>query len=262
MAEFRDYLNGTACGQRTARLYSKIVSGMVGNGADDIDTLNRIILKYPTARYAFIYYLRFKGREHEIKRLVIGKYKPAVYEGTYLSSDELYKVASSIDVTKFKVMAIIQFATGIRATDTLRIVREDVTLNDDMSLRIRTFGKGGNERIAFVSAAFSSVVWDYIKDYPMDSYPFLDGLIMRDAQAEEAAYHNYYLALKRAVKTLYPKMGTHDFRRNFINDVYKATKDLIKTQHIVGHSSPADTAKYIDKKVSEAEQKAISNSIR
>jgi integrase len=43
------------------------------------------------------------------------------------------------------------------------------------------------------------------------------------------------------------RISTHSLRKTFVGRIYKASNpDLIATQRIVGHTSPATTARYLE----------------
>jgi integrase len=67
--------------------------------------------------------------------------------------------------------------------------------------------------------------------------------------------HRILKRLCRACGIDAPRVSTHSFRETFVRAVYDASQhDLIRTQRIVGHSSPVITARYLESTQSELDE--------
>jgi integrase len=69
---------------------------------------------------------------------------------------------------------------------------------------------------------------------------------------DRAQAHRILKALCRDCGIDGARVSTHSLRKTFVRSVYDASKhDLIRTQRIVGHSSPVITARYLESTQSE-----------
>jgi integrase len=263
--EFLEYLNKqTAVGLRTAKLYDRIIRAYLLEHHITVPEMNEAIKKYPILKSALRHYLSCIGMGELYPLLLKARTRPSMYKGTYLPSEELLKIVNNILDERFRIIGYVQYATGIRASDVLRIRRDWIIRNDDGSLNVRVIGKGDKEHKVFIPVTYGAIIWDYVKLCPQYCYPFISFAIGNPTTIDiETEYHYYWLALKRAtIIAGYPKLSTHDLRRNFINDYYKRTKDIIKTKRASGHSKTEDVLRYVDKTVTDEEYEDTVKDIR
>lgn len=263
MEEFLEYLNKqTSLSPRTAKTYAKILHAFHSRRDPTIEAMNEEIKIYPLTKYAFKFWLTWQGRADEIPKLLKGRILPAKREGVYLNSEELLRIINAVEDPRYKVIATIQYATGIRASDVLKIRKERIRILPSGGLRIRVIGKGEKERIVFMPQAYVNIVLEFISPFHDYSFPFTTNGTCTTLDIE-TTYNYYWRAIKQAaIKAGFPKFASHDWRRNLINDVFERTKDLRKAQVAAGHSRADTTIRYINKKVQEKEYRELINDIR
>jgi len=123
-------------------------------------------------------------------------------------------------------------------------------------------GKGGYERIVYIPKVYKQTIWDFVSNCSRE-YPFLKG---NENSLPKLIYNNYiyyYLQLKKAASLLgYENFATHDFRRNFVNDILTQTQDIRIAKDLIGHARMETTLRYLKKKVAEEEFKKYIEVIR
>lgn len=219
---------------------------------ESVEKMNEYIRKYGLSYYAFRYYLKFKGRENEIPKLIKMREKEQEFKGTYLNKEQIVEAIDKLP-NKYRVIAYIQFLTGARIREVLTIRKENVSLEGDF-LRIKIIGKGQKERYIFIPLRYDFIV-RYLKDSPF-AYPFLEDNIV-DARRINNVYTLYYIKLNEVFSLIGVKFRPHDFRRNFITFVYQKTQDIVKTKNLVGHEKIETTYRYLNKMLSQEELKKI-----
>jgi integrase len=137
----------------------------------------------------------------------------------------------------------VLYTTGARRSEVIGLRREDY---DPGERSLRITGKGGKERLEYLHerAALLLGAWLAPQDAaagPLFTPVHRSGAIQRRAMTD-AAVRN--VVVKRRRQALLPPMTPHDFRRTFIGNLLDAGVDLATAQHLVGHASPATTARY------------------
>lgn len=135
------------------------------------------------------------------------------------------------------------YTTGARRSEVIGLRREHY---DPGERSLRITGKGDKERLEYLheGAAVLLGAWLSLEDRP--SGPLFkpvhrSGAILQRGLTD-AAVRN--AVVKRRREARLPPMTPHDFRRTFIGNLLDAGVDLATAQHLVGHASPATTARY------------------
>lgn len=268
---FKDWLkNNTPLLERSVNLYSRTINRFLSEYPDpSIDNINKFIsesvrIKYSFyVKYAFKFFLKFLGREDDYKNIVKVKSKPTKKAGCYVSKDILESIVNGIDDPIYRTVALIQFVTGKRAHDVLGMEETNIIRLEDGALRIKFLPKGEmKEDYGFVPGNYSAVILDIVEKVGR-KYPFLKGDSATIVQLIDNNYHNYEQAIKKSASKLgIPQFGSHDFKRNFLQEVYIASgKDIYMAKDLGGHSRIETTMKYF-KRVQPEDTKEVIEKIR
>lgn len=112
--------------------------------------------------------------------------------------------------------------------------------------RLLVCGKGGKERIVFLTNGAKAAVDDWIA---IRGHPGTDALLLAVSksgvvQAAGITAQSVYAALLKRAAEAGVTMTPHDFRRTFIGEALSAGIDVVTVQRLAGHSSPATTSRY------------------
>jgi integrase len=250
---FEDWLrNNTFLLERTIRLYVRTIERfkrLFGNPT--IENINRFIIESTKERrsyyvkYVFRLYLKYLGREEDYPKLVKVRQKAKKRIGCYLAKEEIMRIIDLMTDKTYRIVALIQFLTGARAHDVLSFNSKNlVRQNDDVWLGLTPKGE---KRLyyVFIPKKHAKLICDFIESSGKE-YPFLKGNIENFVNAVNNNYRYYYNEVKNAAKFAgYPDFSTHDFRRNFIEDIYSREKDLRVIKDIAGHSNIRYTMQYL-----------------
>ncbi|MFP3967365.1 tyrosine-type recombinase/integrase [Actinomadura fulvescens] len=135
------------------------------------------------------------------------------------------------------------YTTGARRSEIAGLRREHY---DPGERALRIVGKGDKERMEYLheSAAALLGTWLSLDDRPAGPLfkPVHKSGALQHRPLTDAAVRN--VVVKRRREAGLPSMTPHDFRRTFIGDLLDEGVDLVTVQQLVGHSSPATTARY------------------
>lgn len=269
MRKFREWLrNNTDLMERTILNYDRTIDRFHSHFFDPtVENINRFIsqsTKESTSyyvKYAFKHYLEYIGKPEIYKMLVKIKQKPRKKKGCYISEDNIKRIINNITNPVHRAVAIVQYLTGARAGDVLRFSSENI-ITDGESVRMRLITKGGKEHIVFIPKKYSVRITQFIETRNK-KYPFLEGTSDDFRKWVDTNYRYYYNSLKAAASSAgFPKFTSHDFRRNFLEDVFDNTKDIRAAQNLAGHSSLQYTLKYVKAHAADERLKEIVEELR
>lgn len=263
---FEQYLNNyTSLSESSKTLYRRVITMLItstGTSSPTIGELNKFIInksekRQPHVKYAIKEYLKYLGRENECLELVQAKLKEPIRDKVFLSRENMEEIISLIENEKHKVIALLQYNTGARASEILTMrkhrikIEKYITPNNEEKQRIRinVRGKGEKPRYLYLLIDF----WKYIKPYYDNSK---DYIFFREGELTylgfwsqiENAYKRYLESLKKAASQLDINIGTHDLRRSFANDIKTLTNDITQVQKMLGHRNINTTIKYLQNK--------------
>ena len=226
-----------------------------------VENMNLAIKENPGKKACFKHFLTFLGRVNDYKMLIKTKPKPKLKEGIYLSKEELKQIVFSIPDETYRIVALLQYCTGLRASDVLRIEKDKIELLDDGSLRIFITLKGGHQSVAFIPTLYSRTIYNFVQR--RGKFPFLKGESSDFSTWVTNNYTNYYRILRETAERLgYPDFRSHDFRRSFIDEVYTKVKDIREARVLAHHVKFETSLKYIQKKADESKIKELINEFR
>lgn len=137
----------------------------------------------------------------------------------------------------------VLYTTGARRSEVSGLRREHY---DPGERSLRITGKGDKERLEYVheGAAVLLGAWLSLDERPVGPLfkPVHKSGSIQHRPMTDAAVRN--AVVKRRREAELPPMTPHDFRRTFIGNLLDAGVDLATAQHLVGHASPATTARY------------------
>jgi len=264
VSSFQNWLSdNTTLGERTILNYSRTIERFFDEYNDpSIENINKFISKINRntrttyIKYAFKYYLEFMGRFDDYKRVVGIREKPKKNNGVYLSNDELLNIVRNIEDETYRLVALLQYITGVRATDVLENTWRNITDFPDGSVKIMIGIKSKGRRkehTVFIPSKYVKGLRYFVETCGR-KYPFLRAYSDTFRKRVDNNYRYYYEAVKKSAKSLgYPKFSTHDFRRNFLEAVFTKTKNIRIAKDLAGHSNIQYTIKYL--KVHEDEGK-------
>lgn len=148
---------------------------------------------------------------------------------------------------------------GLRRAEVVAVQVADLTTEG-----LRVIGKGNRERIVPLPNGYADAIGDWLRIRGSEPGPILcrcDGDEVRPSMGltTQAVYAALLKRLREASVLAGRDLGRvtpHDFRRTFVGRLLVAGADLVTVQAIVGHSSPATTARY-DRRPSEHRRKAM-----
>lgn len=263
--EFREWMtNNTNLMYRSIRLYSWVIDYFNKTAEDDsIEEINKFLAnitrdkRLSYVKSAFKQYLTFKGRVSEYKDIIKIKQRANKSIGCYLSVDEIERIVNKMRDKRYRMVALIQFITGARAHDVLGFMRSNIVYNDGILL-MKLYPKGEKkEYIVFIPKKYSAEVKNFMEKSKSE-YPFLTNVYGSMTAAIDRNYIYYWKVLKESARYCsHPEFSSHDFRRNFAEDLYEKEKDIRKVRDILGHSSVMYTIRYIDGNLKTAEKERI-----
>ena len=148
---------------------------------------------------------------------------------------------------------------GLRRAEVVAVQVADLTPEG-----LRVIGKGNRERIVPLPNGYADAIGDWLRVRGSVPGPILcrcDGDSIRPSMGitTQAVYAVLLKRLREASVLAGRDLGRvtpHDFRRTFVGRLLVAGADLVTVQAIVGHSSPATTARY-DRRPVEHRRKAM-----
>jgi site-specific recombinase XerD len=140
-------------------------------------------------------------------------------------------------------LVALAYAGGFRRAE---LVALDLVDYDRDSGRLRVVGKGNKERAVFVSNGARDALHAWLRVRGPAAGPLLlpvdrHGHVLARRLTEQTIYDRLrYLAERAGVAAFSP----HDCRRSLAGDLLDAGVDLATVQAMLGHASPATTARY------------------
>jgi site-specific recombinase XerD len=140
-------------------------------------------------------------------------------------------------------LVALAYAGGFRRAE---LVALDLANYDRDTGRLRVVGKGNKERAVFVSNGARDALHAWLRVRGPAAGPLLlpvdrHGHVLPRRLTEQTVYDRLrYLAERAGVAAFSP----HDCRRSLAGDLLDAGVDLATVQAMLGHASPATTARY------------------
>lgn len=278
---FIKYLDEKAISENSKRQYVGAVTRFLKEdpNIDDFSSYNTFIVKKCIKKrayrdyYALRHFIRYKFNKTEAENLInkIIKIKQQDKKDSLqpLSEKEITDVINCIQEYRHQLIAIIQFLTGIRASDVLRLKKKDIyweKINDEEILRLNITAKGNKRLVRYIfKKEFSNMIMDYINKLPIFKQSILSNKVdwseyvfikERKQDRNEVTlqallsycYLEYWHDLKQALNSNsidIHRFATHDFRRNFAKKAWTKYQDVDALKRLLGHSDGGTTLRYL-----------------
>jgi integrase len=250
---FKEWLkNNYSLAERTVLNYVRVIDRFLSEYNESTpENINKFITEVTVssttyyAKYAFQYWLRYLGKYDHYKEVKKVKTRPRKKQGCYVPKNKMQELINNIDNTTHQYIAFIQYLTGARGGDVLRLSASDIVINDDGSVNLLMTVKGGNKHTVFLPLKYSFTIAQYIKTV-QKKYPFLEYSSDTFRKTVDTNYRYYYESIKKsAAQCGIPEFRPHDFRRNFLEEVFESSGNIRVAQNLAGHKDMEYTLKYI-----------------
>lgn len=158
-----------------------------------------------------------------------------------ISRNELYKLFSSCDNPKHKIMLMMVYASGLRRNELLNLKIEDIDTNDG-KFRIRiNRSKGNRDRYTVLSKTLLPQLREYYQNYQPQVYLF-NGSKKGKPMTASGLRHALKMAVKKAgIK----QINLHILRHCFASHALEDGMNIRTLQEILGHRSLKTTMIYL-----------------
>ncbi|AXG81285.1 hypothetical protein DVK44_30350 [Streptomyces paludis] len=183
----------------------------------------------PWSRRTYLNHLKSFGRWLGVD-LVKGIRKPPAPRSTPnpIAEQDLKKLSASARGVQ-RAWVLLGAFCGLRAHETAKIDRKDVTILENGDVFLRVMGKGGRTDVVPVPPVV-------FKELNLS----VEGPLWAGVRAEKVSRSIAIAASKLGIRMRY-----HQLRHRYGTAVYRASgKDLLLTQKLMRHASPATTAGY------------------
>lgn len=143
-----------------------------------------------------------------------------------------------------KAMLELMYATGLRVSELVNLKLQDIDLSSDI---VRTFGKGGKERIIPIGDYAKEYLEKYIYEYRSsmlkrnnNEYLFLNN------HGNKMTRQGFFKIIKKIAKEkgIDRELSPHTLRHSFASHLLKYGADLRTIQELLGHSDISTTQIY------------------
>ena len=200
-----------------------------------------------------------ENRLKDILKTVKGKREPA---GRHVPANEIVALYATCDDTPIghRDAAIIALAhaAGLRRAEIVSLDMSNITSQADEAYHLKIIGKGNKERDVFLDNGASDALADWLAIRGDEPGPVFTIVAAAEGKGQRLTDQTIYDMLDRRSKAArIDPVRPHDLRRTFISDALDNGIDVVTVSHIVGHSSPATTARY-DRRGERAKRRAAS----
>lgn len=270
---YQIYLETKKLTEGTIELYVGVITCFILRNPDlkEINSYNNFLLEKTVkgrsgyCHYAMRHYVKWKIQDPALRNkilegLITPKESDPIYHTNYLTPGRREKIIENIKHEKHRIVASLQYKTGARVGDILKLKRGAITYenyNGKVVMRIDIIGKRGvrNPKWIFDQILQEDII-DYISTHRFDEeYYFLDFSRSRTIVSDNRVFKSNYIRYNRDLKRALIKIGldkssfaTHDWRRCIARDVYTHKdigKDVQLLQEFLGHKSADTTMKYL-----------------
>lgn len=276
-ADFRAWLDNQPLAPTSVKVYYNQVQALIGrHGAQPtVEQINAFISeksekRQAHAKYAIRYYLRFLGRKKDYELLVKAKLRKPVRPKNHFTKEEVNEIAERIEKESHKALAYLQYMTGTRAAEVLKIRARDIEEETDEErgmprLKILVFGKGDKPRHIFI---YKQDMMEWLmgksEKRKRTEHIFLQrcfcGLSRKALRPKiETAYKRYQEDFSRAAGECgHENVGTHDLRRSWADAMEEREIPDKKAMNAGGWSSRESFERYKRERVQERDAADVS----
>ena len=157
-----------------------------------------------------------------------------------LSQEEVAQFFGAIESRKYKVILVTAYAAGLRISEVAHLKVSDID-SQRMTIRVEQ-GKGHRDRYVMLSPNLLTLLRDYWRQYRPSDWLFPG----RPAHHPISPATVRHICRKAWLASGLRKLVTpHVLRHSFATHLLEAGTDLRTIQVLLGHRSPASTARYI-----------------
>ncbi len=260
--------------EQSIKLYVITVQSFIkeeGYNFEDLERYNNYIINHAIKkRSTHVYSILRAFIEYKITdgntrvKLLDGLIKPEPpstikRERKYLEERDLLAIINNMNEMKHRVIALIQFLTGARSGEVMKIKRGNIIpelYEGKNVLRIIIEGKGNKRNVVFIhEETTQKIIIDFIARniFHQDFY-----FLQKRHRSKNADLENVRLILankkayERDLKQSMHKLGidknhfaTHDYRRCFARRVWTKYKDIVILKDLLNHVNPSTTIRYL-----------------
>ena len=237
------YMN-TNLADSTIRIYNSVINRFFRNYDElTLDSVNKFILEVTrssSSRYvrsALKQLFIMEKKPEEMLRFVKCFSHPRKKMGVYLKEFEIERIISMIEKPKHRLIAMIQYDTGARASDVISLKTDNIDTDAEGDTRIMMRVKGGKSLIVHLRKKTAEI---------LEKYKNSENGRVFCREGQETNEYKYYREslIKAAVSAGHPAFRSHDFRRNLIENAKKKGFKTRDIQKLVGHLHAATTERY------------------
>ncbi|PRA79715.1 tyrosine-type recombinase/integrase [Microbacterium sp. MYb66] len=139
---------------------------------------------------------------------------------------------------------------GLRRAEVVRIHTKDLRQDAAGRSLLTVHGKGAKIRVLPVPPSLAVILREL-----SPGYVFPGRMVEMQAHATSDGHLSPRYMGKRIAELLPPGITMHTLRHRFATRVYNVNRDLLSTQRLLGHSSPATTQRYVQ--ISDEKMRAL-----
>jgi len=268
---FEKALNRTALQQSTIKQYIWCIEYYMKSGfnLNSIEDYNGVLVDHSVKKRSNIFYSAFKRfirfyvedasqKAKMTKALIFPKIVSPNRHRKFLDFKERKRVITQLLKEKHKLMARIQFYTGCRVREVLKLEKGDIYYEEyegRCAMILNITQKGGQKApIWILDKNLEEDIDAYtLSDWVDWKYYFIDRNESNKTTVDDLTYLKtnyvwYWRDLKQAIAKCgyeFKDWATHDFRRGIAGDSWSATHDLMAVKRVLRHKRIDTTERYL-----------------
>jgi|GEM_PF-3175876 len=272
LVHFHYHLKNKVKAEGTVQCYFDIVKKFTDHYSEiTLENCNDFLIRFGIKKagynhyYALKLFIEYSEMDANIKKRVLEhlikpkRQDPKTQRASF-DDETLSTIVDKLELKKHKLIAKIQIATGLRASEVITLQKDNLTIEDN-NIKLSLVGKAGKRNVTFI---YDQELIDELVEFitkpnvgELDTeYIFMRNKYLKRQYKEpnlfrkmRVHYRKYWTDLKQALTTCgidYKSFSTHDFRRHFAGKAYlKFDKDLQLLKRLLRHSSIDTTLSYL-----------------
>lgn len=207
------------------------------------------------SKYALKHFLKYIGREKDVDVVEILNKLPALKTpdrkriNRQISPENILRILANIAHPVYRDIASLQLATGARSSEIITLRHENFDLGN---LTAMITGKGKKTGYIQFAEHLRPILQKYVRNEK--GYLFLPDKLVILKKEDPIEYQrqlkrfndNYYQQVRQAgLNSGISPFGTHDLRRAFSQEFYKAKPDIVALKEALRHSRITTTVIYL-----------------
>lgn len=183
-------------------------------------------------------YMRYLGHPVKLRRK---RGNQTLIKSSLTEGEVARMLAAAKSIREQAMMAILAYA-GIRNRELCNLRVRNVNLDSNFLQIIN--GKGGHDRVAYISRECAKIISCYLSEYPRRSDEYLFTSL-----AKGKPYNGW--ALRRVIRVVAKRAGItkrvhpHLFRHSLATNLIKKGANLVTVQNQLGHARLETTLRYV-----------------